>query len=638
MFRKSLNETSTNIKSSFKTLFISLAKVIINKAKLKSIDYLNNFKAFYSSFKNVDKKQCIIDSLILIKNFYVEEWRFLCKAASKLFKDLLIRVKSINKQTFINLYSNIKGLSYNLIVLIKKSFTILKKLDKNFVINTFKQASNKAKQSFKNICGLAKFVKSLDGEDILNIYLDAFYSLKDYIARNSKKILKITHIAAPIVSILILFSTIIYFNNVNYALVLAYDGKKVAAMQSEEIIEQATQMVNERIQISDSKENEIELTVPTYKVAVVKTEELATPVTVCDKIIEQSKGAIEEANGLYVDDQLIAAVKEDNAVEELLNDYLPKEEDKEISFVENVQVVKGLYPTNNIVDKDELKQIIDTPIEGEEFYTVQNGDAPLSIAAKFNLSLQQLIDLNYETPIEDLMFEGKKVKVSLEKKILNIKVMITNEYETSIPYQTIKTKDDSKFTDYSEVTKNGEEGIAKVVERVTFINGNEESKELISKEIIKEPINKEVVVGTKKKSKSKSYQEGNGKSYGSLMWPVPYTQKVTSGFGPRWGTYHYGIDIASRGVYGKDIVAADGGTVSSVNRGNSGYGNYLIVQHGNGLSTLYAHCSEINVSKGQKVSKGQPIAKVGKSGQVTGPHLHFEVMRNGKKENPRNFV
>ncbi|MBQ6708282.1 MAG: M23 family metallopeptidase, partial [Clostridia bacterium] len=110
---------------------------------------------------------------------------------------------------------------------------------------------------------------------------------------------------------------------------------------------------------------------------------------------------------------------------------------------------------------------------------------------------------------------------------------------------------------------------------------------------------------------------------------------------PIYGTYrmHTGIDISGGGINGQRIVASKAGTVTYANWGyGGGYGNYVIVDHGGGYSTLYAHCSSLAVSSGQYVKQGQTIAYVGSTGASTGPHLHFEVRINGNHTNPLNYV
>lgn len=120
---------------------------------------------------------------------------------------------------------------------------------------------------------------------------------------------------------------------------------------------------------------------------------------------------------------------------------------------------------------------------------------------------------------------------------------------------------------------------------------------------------------------------------GGCMWPASGT--VTSEFGNRWGRLHAGIDIAA--PTGTPIYAAQGGTVifSGV---QSGYGNVVVLSHGGGLTTLYAHQSRVAASNGQSVGQGDNIGYVGNTGRSTGPHLHFETRYGGSPRNPRGCL
>ena len=141
---------------------------------------------------------------------------------------------------------------------------------------------------------------------------------------------------------------------------------------------------------------------------------------------------------------------------------------------------------------------------------------------------------------------------------------------------------------------------------------------------------------------------GSGKFHGSMAWPVPGFYHVTSPFGMRMHPVlhvmkmHTGIDIGKNGsqpIAGAAIVAASSGTVISAGY-RDGYGNTVIIDHGNGVVTLYAHqpSGGIKVSVGQHVTKGQRIGTVGMSGYATGPHLHFEVRVNGSPVNPMSYL
>ena len=127
---------------------------------------------------------------------------------------------------------------------------------------------------------------------------------------------------------------------------------------------------------------------------------------------------------------------------------------------------------------------------------------------------------------------------------------------------------------------------------------------------------------------------GNGQpSAAGLIWPCDGV--VVSGFGMRWGRMHEGIDINC--PYGAPNRAAAAGTVI-YSGWLGGYGNLVVVDHGNGLSTAYAHASAILVSVGQTVSQGETVSLVGATGHVTGPHLHFEVRINGVAVDPLLYL
>lgn len=127
---------------------------------------------------------------------------------------------------------------------------------------------------------------------------------------------------------------------------------------------------------------------------------------------------------------------------------------------------------------------------------------------------------------------------------------------------------------------------------------------------------------------------------GRFCWPTPSTTYITSPFGTRFhpvqkrNKTHTGIDIGAG--HGASIVAAESGTVLRAGW-NSGYGNYVVIDHGSGVQTLYGHCSALTVKTGQSVSRGQQIALVGSTGVSTGPHLHFEVLINGSYTDPMSY-
>lgn len=123
---------------------------------------------------------------------------------------------------------------------------------------------------------------------------------------------------------------------------------------------------------------------------------------------------------------------------------------------------------------------------------------------------------------------------------------------------------------------------------------------------------------------------------GRFLWPVPNFYKVSSNFGPRGRRHHDGIDIPA--PKGTPIVAVDSGVVIYSDNGIRGYGNMIVLSHGDDVFTVYAHNTKNKVDKGEKVKKGETIALVGNTGRSTGPHLHFEIRVKSRVRNPAQFL
>lgn len=122
---------------------------------------------------------------------------------------------------------------------------------------------------------------------------------------------------------------------------------------------------------------------------------------------------------------------------------------------------------------------------------------------------------------------------------------------------------------------------------------------------------------------------------GSGVFDYPVTAEVSSSFGERWGKNHEGTDFAVQS--GTEVLASDNGTVAFAGV-MDGYGNIIILDHGNGYETYYAHLSEIKKAAGEVVNKGDVIAFSGNTGRTTGPHLHFEIRQGGEPQNPEKYL
>ena len=375
---------------------------------------------------------------------------------------------------------------------------------------------------------------------------------------------------------------------------------------------------------------------PKQIVATVSSSDTKKLTTVStDVLAEKSTGTYKEAVGLYVKGNFIGAVENavdlDNMLQDLLNNNAP-ETYESISFEDDIQTKTDIYPVSSIESADSIKAQLTGLSNKPMGYTVAEGDTWDSLAEKFGTTANELkaLNPNVSSPLQN----GDKLSVIVKKSILNISVVKEETYEKDVEFETEVQTDDTKYNTYSKVVTEGENGKATCVDTVTYINGKEAERSNVSTTVTQEPVTKVVIEGTK------TPPDGSvpGESSGTLTWPVPTVHTISSPFSFRWGTHHNGIDIANGNTYGETIVAADAGTVELAQMDNSGYGLYVIINHGNGRKTLYGHTSKLLVQAGEKVFKGQPIALVGNTGNSFGAHLHFEVIENGTHVDPLNYV
>lgn len=237
---------------------------------------------------------------------------------------------------------------------------------------------------------------------------------------------------------------------------------------------------------------------------------------------------------------------------------------------------------------------------------------------------QQLVDvLNKE--IEEL--NESKSELETEKQKLVVKQNELQEVEADIQ---------STLNEIETKSQEVEARLAELDASATEIEGNLEDFNDQEKKI-------KAAIAAINANSSKSVVPSVPSS--GFMFPIGYSAAyISSGFGYRsasisGNSFHGGIDITGGGIYGQPVYASRAGTVIVAEHySNSGYGHYVMLDHGDGYQTLYGHCSSVAVNEGAYVSQGQVIAYVGSTGNSTGPHLHFEVRYNNTRVNPLAYV
>ncbi|WP_176222132.1 M23 family metallopeptidase [Tuberibacillus sp. Marseille-P3662] len=297
-----------------------------------------------------------------------------------------------------------------------------------------------------------------------------------------------------------------------------------------------------------------------------------------------------------------------------------------LEFSQPLKAVSGRASIKQIKDTD---QAFDYLLEGnltKATYKVKEGDVLVDISHKFDLSLNELLKLNPKLQENKLIHIGDKVTVKKPKPFVNVTFKKKVTKEETIDYKTETRQNDNMYKGKEKVVQTGKEGKQKVRYQLKVVNGQTVQRKTVNKDVISKPRKKIIEKGTKVIA---------SRGTGNFRWPT-HGGPITSGYGKRWGSFHKGIDID--GTMGTSILAADNGEVVSAGYNSGGYGKRIVIDHNNGFRTTYNHLSDIDVHTGQTVKKGQSIANMGTSGDSTGTHLHFEVIKNGSTQNPLDYV
>lgn len=229
---------------------------------------------------------------------------------------------------------------------------------------------------------------------------------------------------------------------------------------------------------------------------------------------------------------------------------------------------------------------------------------------------------------------GKKVaEIEDVKKRLNVKIAELDE--AKLEYEEKKQEQ----VDARKVIEDSEALIQKDLDKVMAIVNKLDAQSAEYQAAIDK--REDAILELENKLAEKNTHYGSGVVDGDMVWPLPYEDTyISSSFKWRWGKQHNGIDTCRwSGTHGADVIAVKAGTIEVANWGyGGGYGNYVVINHGNGVLTYYAHLSNITVSVGQRVSQGTVIGQAGNTGYSFGAHLHFGIMINGSWKNPVDYL
>ena len=410
----------------------------------------------------------------------------------------------------------------------------------------------------------------------------------------------------------------------------AYNGRTLGIVHEQREVLEILDMVSEELSLEYGSNISIDPeTDITFKPVISFGKEIDDADTVLKRFTYM--GDIQaQAYGIIVDGERVVTVASEKIANDVLDAikelYTKKNKKYEyIGFVEDIKIEPYSTTLANVSSKAAAIKKIKKGGQEEVTYKVKAGDTLYGICEKLDVSLSELKKMNPKITDNMTIHIGDKFVTQQAIPLITVETVEVSVFAEPVDYKTVTKKSGSYFKGETVVVQSGKKGKARVTAKLTKRNGKTVKRKDLEVETIKEPVNKVIVKGTKPVPAKKGT--------GTFMRPV--NAGVYAGYGMRWGRMHYGLDFSA--PTGTPIYAADGGTVTFA--GWSGaYGYVITIDHGANKKTLYAHCSRLFVSAGNKVYKGQHIAAVGSTGRSTGPHCHFEIFINGSNVNPAYYI
>ena len=439
-----------------------------------------------------------------------------------------------------------------------------------------------------------KAMKQDDENKTIYFFKAVGAQLSDYLLKEDRLIKSACNYLLPFAVLMFIISGALSTQNKIPALKIMYNGMPIAYAENQQTWNDGKSKALSMI-YSDADAGEIFDDI-TFEIERVKPSQLSSPQVISESLLANSSTKYKRVCGIYIDGELLCATHNESDALAVLDSILAPYEKKAdentiVGFVEEIEYVQGYYPENSDIIWDTAKLM----------KTLQSDNSPV-----------------------------------------RVKTMKTVTRHETVKYDTVKKNTSALYKGTKKTLQKGKNGKMLVTELVTYIDSKKTYTATVSEKIITEPVDEIVQIGTK----SNAYG-GSSSSATGFIWPTRGAYSVSSHYGYRsasisgW-SYHGGIDIvlgygSSAGI---PIVAAASGTVVTANSGWRGYGHTVVIDHGNGVRTRYAHMypGSITVRVGQKVYQGQQIGRIGSTGNSTGPHLHFEMLIGGRKVNPYPYI
>ena len=430
----------------------------------------------------------------------------------------------------------------------------------------------------------------------------------------------------PVLCLAVCFFVVKTVATLPYAIKVNIGGQDIGFIDRESVYDDAIATIKKRIiKVDDSEWNPS----ATLTVSVANNGEIATQDVMANKILMSSGVDVAEATGIYIGGQFYGATTAGHllsaTVDNIIEPYRKAAEnmgsDVTVRFTRTIDLVSGIFPSSSVVSFEELRDMLLSTEEAPIYYNGREGDNIADIAKDNGITVSRLKELNPQVNLSDTVLHDQvRLLVSEKDSLASVKTVRVERTYSTIGYNVHTNVSSDYALGYYSITQYGHVGERTTVTEIEYKNGQVVRSTVIEETVTEEPQDEYITIGIGGSS-------GGGNVYGgSLAWPVVTFQFVSRG----WiSGVHSGFDIACE--EGTPILAAESGVVVLSMDTSTGYGRYVIIDHGNGMQTLYGHMNTRLCSVGEYVARGQIIGLVGSTGNSTGPHLHFEVRINGER-------
>lgn len=439
----------------------------------------------------------------------------------------------------------------------------------------------------------------------------------------------------PVLCCVFLWTVVSYGTGFEYGIAVTLNGKPIGMIEQESDYMQAEQIVRRRLSFT---EEDLHLDFSrSLKLEINDgSTEMLSAGTLADKMLEAADISICTGYGVYVNDEFYGAVEDYHPIEDALKKQLSDVSNQfngevdDLHYADTVTYEQGIYLASSLVNANRIADKLTSFTRSERTYTAGEFETVDTVMERFSITEEELLELNPSLKGVTVIPHATRLTVPVITRFMPIVFKRTITTLSLIDYDTVEIETNTLPIGKQTLIKRGEKGEKRNFIQVTYTDGAESTRSLLYSQLLEEPVDEEIGVGTyaPKPASENTVLAGSGR----FSWPLD-GGRISDHFGG--ARNHRGIDLAA--PLGTNIYAADDGVVRVAGL-NSSYGYYIIVDHQDGTETLYAHSSLLLVTVGQEVKRGQVIALVGSTGHSTGPHLHFEVRIGGINFDPAMFL